>query len=306
MRVRSARYGAADGWVDVTDVLNTLLRYASEVTVDNRLAGDPCPGTWKRCLVRFESGGEAEYQEHETIRLREIRKVNLLYHICPFAGGRGQWKWNVGQLRRYAGWVDGKRVVSVVQGEGIDPIDDVLREFGDFRIDTLIVRANSDLWEMETFPDAIREIVSTDPEEVFFYCHAKGTSKPADSPELKSARLWAGSMYRFLFGNPVKTLEGLRRYSTVGSFKQGDGVFGTDWHYSGTFWGIRHDRLFRRPAWNEMHRHRYFIEFFPSRHFPSHEALNLCPIGRPGDHLHWPSWQEIAPQIDRALEEFGA
>ena len=304
--IRSARYGAADGWVDVTAILNALLKYSSEATVDNRLAGDPCPGTLKRCVVRFEDGSEAEYQEHETFGLRRIAKTNLIYHIFPATAGREQWKWNVGQLRRYAGWVDGKRVVAVVQGHGIDPIEDVLREFGDFRIDRLIVRVNSDLWEMETFPHALREVANANPDEAFFYCHAKGTSKPPGSPELEAARLWTGYMYRFLFGNPRRTLEGLGRYSTVGSFKQGDGVFNTDWHYSGTFWGVRHDRLFRKPDWDDFQHHRYFIEFYPSHHFPSREALNLCPVPRPDSHLHWPSWQRVAPRIERALEEFGA
>jgi hypothetical protein len=306
MKIAAAKYGAGDRWVDVTRLVNILLHYSGEVTVNNELAGDPCPGTWKSCVVRREDGSSAEYQEHETIRLAEIKKTNLIYHVCPFAGGREQWRWNVGQLRKYASWTNGKRVVSVVQGKGIDPVEDVLRELGDFRIDRLIVRVNSDLWEMETFPHALAAIANTNAEEAFFYCHAKGTSKPAGSPQLRAARLWAGYMYRFLFGNSARTLEALNRYSTVGSFKEGDGAFDTSWHFSGTFWGIRHDQLFTRPDWNVLQRHRYFIEFFPSRHFNSQEALNLCPVRRPGDWLDWPSWQRVAPLIEKALQEFGA
>ena len=306
MSARTARYGAGDTWVDVTGLLNTLLHYAGEATVDNRLAGDPCPGTWKSCVVEYEDGSRSEYQEHETIRLIEIKTTNLLYHVCPFSSGREQWKWNIGQLKKYAAWTTGKRVVSIVQGPGIDMLEDVLREFGDFRIDKLIVRLNSDRWEMETFPAAIKEIASTSPDEAFFYCHAKGTSKPADSPELKAAKLWTGYMYRFLFGNRERTLEALNRYSTVGSFKETDGAFDTNWHFSGTFWGIRHDRLFSRADWDEFQLHRYFIEFYPSQHFESREALNLCPIKRPADWLHWPSWQQVAPGIEEALEELGS
>jgi hypothetical protein len=193
-----------------------------------------------------------------------------------------------------------------VQGDGIDSVDEVLSEFGSFRIDRLIVRANTDLWEMETFPSAINEIANTNPDEALFYCHAKGTSKPAGSSELNSAKLWAGYMYRFLFGNPAKTQEALGRYSTVGSFKEGDGPFDPNWHFSGTFWGIRHDRLFTRPDWDDFQLHRYYIEFFPRRYFGSQEAYCLCPIKRPAQWLDWPSWQQLAPEIDRALQEFGA
>jgi hypothetical protein len=306
VKVKTARYGAGDQWVDVTDIVNTLLQYAGEVTVNNDLAGDPCPGAWKSCVVEHEDGSRGEYQEHETIRFTQIKIANLLYHICPFTEGREQWKWNVDQVKKYANWTNGKRVVSIVQGRGIDNVESVLREFGDFRIDKFIVRVNSDLWEMETFPFAIREIASTSPDEVFFYCHAKGTSKPISSPQLKAARLWTGYMYRFLFGNPEKTLKELNRYSTVGSFKEGDGAFDTNWHFSGTFWGMRHDRLFTRADWDEFHLHRYFIEFYPSRHFKAHDARNLCPIKRPADWLDWPSWQQLAPSIEKALEEFGA
>jgi hypothetical protein len=306
MRIKSARYGAANAWVDVTRVLDTLLRYSGEATVDNRLAGDPCPGIRKSCVVHFDDGSESEYQEHESLRLCGIQKTNLLYHICPITTGREQWRWNISQIKMYARWINGRRIVSVVQGRGIDPIDDVLHEFGDFPIDELIVRVNSDLWEMETFPHAIHKIYSTKPDEAFFYCHAKGTSKQAGSTELMAARLWASYMYRFLFGNPQKTLEALRSYSTVGSFKEENGPSSTHWHFTGTFWGIRHDRLFTRPNWNEWHRDRYFVEYYPNRHFPSEQALNLCPIKRPRSCLDWPSWQHIAPQIEQSLAEFGA
>ena len=304
MRIASARYGTADRWVNVTRILDTLLRYNGEAIVDNRLAGDPCPGTRKSCVVRFDDGTESEYQEHETIRLCGIRTSNLLYHICPFTAGREQWKWNISQIKTYARWINGKRIVSVVQGAGIDPLEDVLDELDDYRVDELIVRPNSDLWEMETFPHAIQKIVSTNPDEAFFYCHAKGTSKPADSPELLADRLWASYMYLFLFGNPRKTLEALTRYSTVGCFKEDFGFFDTRWHFSGTFWSIRHDRLFTRPDWNVWPLDRFFLEYFPSRHFSWDEALDLCPIRRPRQHQDWLSWQQIAPRIDQALVEF--
>jgi hypothetical protein len=305
MIVKSARYGANDTWVDVTRIVNTLLNYAGEAIVNNHLAGDPCPGIWKSCVVEHNDGSTVEYQEHQSIGLPEIAKTNLIYHICPFSSGREQWVWNIDQLKRFAFWTNGKRVVSIVQGPGIDCLDDVLKEFGDFRIDKLIVRENTSLWEMETFPYALKETMNTNSNEAFFYCHAKGTSKPVGSPELKAARLWTGYMYRFLFGNAEKTLGALSRYSTVGSFKEVDGAFDTNWHFSGTFWGIRHDRLFTKPDWNALLRDRYFIEFYPSRHFQSQEALNLCPIKRPASFLHWPSWQEAAPAIDEALREFG-
>jgi hypothetical protein len=297
-------YGAADQWVDVTDPVNSLLHDSGEATVDNHLAGDPCPGTWKRCVIQFWNGSKVEYQEHETVRLFRLQKTNLIYHVCPFTKGRKQWKWNIRQLKRFASWTTGKRVVSIVTGDGIDPPVQVLREFGDFRIDKLYVRVNSDLWEMETFPYALSQIANTNQNEAFFYCHAKGTSKPADSSELKAARLWAGYMYRFLFSNPSKTLDALNRYSTVGSFKEQVGSFGTNWHFSGTFWGIRHDQLFRKPNWNEYVAQRGFIEYYPSRHFKTHEALDFCPIKRPRDWLHWASWQKAAPRIDQALREF--
>ena len=143
---------SGDQWVDVTHVINTLLDYSGEVTVNNRLAGDPCPGTLKSCIVEYEDGNESEYREHETIRRIAIKTAAPDLSQSPLQLGGEQWKWNIEQLKQYASWTNGKRVVSIVQGRGIDDLDDVLHQFEDFRIDKLIVRVDSDLWEMETFP----------------------------------------------------------------------------------------------------------------------------------------------------------
>lgn len=135
---------------------------------------------------------------------------------------------------------------------------------------------------------------------------ATGTRVTVRRPLGLVAKTWRSGFVMVTILVPEKTLEELNRYSTVGSFKEGDGAFDTNWHFSGTFWGMRHDRLFTRADWDEFHLHRYFIEFYPSRHFKAHNARNLCPIKRPADWLDWPSWQQLAPSIEKALEEFGA
>ncbi len=189
-------------------------------------------------------------------------------------------------------------MISIVQGAGCDDIDLVLSEFGDFKIDKVIVRLNSDLWEMETFPAAIRQIANENPNEAVFYAHAKGVSHAGAS--LTAAKIWTATMMKFLLGNREKVIDKLGRYSAVGSFKESNGAFNTNWHFSGTFFAMRHDKVFTRPQWSNFPPHRYFIEFFPSTHVPAHEAFNLCPVRRPRQWLDGASWEALIPALAAA------
>jgi hypothetical protein len=299
-RVESARYGVEGAWIDATRVVNALLAYGDGVPVSNQLAGDPLPGVPKRLRCELDDGTTVDYVEGETAFWQPIEIANLLYHICPFARGRQTWRYDIALLKQHAGWVNGKRIVSIVQGEGCDDADMVLAEFGDFRIDKVIVRLNADVWEMATFPAAIAEVASPAANEAMFYAHAKGVSRQGD--ELKAAMIWTQAMMVFLFGNREKVLEKLGRYAAVGSFKEAYGQWGTDWHFSGTFFAIRNDRLFTRPDWHPLHSHKYFIEFYPATVIQAHEAYNLCPVPAASNWVDYARWGQAVPAL-RAAEQ---
>ena len=300
--VKSARYGVENSWIDVTQVVNALLIHADGVPVSNQLGGDPLPGVPKLLRCELHDGRRVEYAEGETAFWEPIDVANLVYHVCPLLRGRKTWQDNIRLLRQYAHWVNGKRVISVVQGDGCDNLDSVLAEFGDFRIDKLVVRLNSELWEMATFPAAIQHVASLAANEAVFYAHAKGVSHQGD--DLKAAMIWTRAMMVFLFGNRQKVLEKLGRYTTVGSFKESDGAFNANWHFSGTFFAIRNDRLFAQPNWRPVNMHRYFIEFYPATMFPAHEAFNLCPVPRPRSWLDYGQWRAVEAELAAAEERW--
>ncbi len=300
LSVKSAQYGANDSWIDVTQVVNALLRYGDGVAVSNRLGGDPVPWVEKVLRCELSDGRRVEYAEGETAFWTPIEIAHLIYHICPFSRSRRVWQDNVRLLKQHANWINGKRIVSIVQGEGCDGVDQVLAEFGDFRIDRTIVRLNSDAWEMATFPAAIQHVASVAANEAVFYGHAKGVSHHGD--ELKAAEIWTRAMMVFLFGNRDKVLDKLSRHAAVGSFKESDGAFDTNWHFSGTFYAVRNDRLFNHPNWFPSNNDRYFIEFYLATMIQSDEALNLCPIIRPRRMLDYDQWREIEPSLLLAEE----
>jgi hypothetical protein len=296
----SAMYGASDRWVDVTNVVRALMRFGNGVRACNELGGDPLPNVPKVLCCRFADGTAADFAEGETAFWNPINTSHLLYHICPFRHNRAVWQLNIEMLKRHAAWINGKRIISIVQGTGCDDVDTVLGAIDGFRIDRLIVRLNSDLWEMATFPAALREIASTACDEALFYAHAKGVSHYGD--ELRAAIIWTEAMMAFLLGNRDRVLQKLGRHAAVGIFKREHGLWGADWHYTGSFFGMRHDKLFTNRNWDCFHSHRSFIEFYPGAMIPSQDAYDLCTVTAPEKwlDLDYSRWLEIQPALNDA------
>ena len=59
--IKLALYGAKNSWLDVTPVVNALLRHGDGVPVSNRLGGDPLLGVPKVLRCQFADGAIAEY-----------------------------------------------------------------------------------------------------------------------------------------------------------------------------------------------------------------------------------------------------
>jgi HEAT repeat protein len=73
--IKSARYGAGDRWVDVTEALRAAVRNNSlQVEASNSLAGDPAPGVVKELQIVYSLGDQEfslRVKEGEMIRLGE-------------------------------------------------------------------------------------------------------------------------------------------------------------------------------------------------------------------------------------------
>jgi hypothetical protein len=88
-------------------------------------------------------------------------------------------------------------------------------------------------------------------------------------------RRWVQTLYTTLLDDWVRIRDQLQRYAMTGAFKR-PGRFRThresgDWHYSGTFFWLRHQPVFRRN-WERIPQFYYGVEAWPGTLFPADET----------------------------------
>ena len=113
-----------------------------------------------------------------------------------------------------------------------------------------VVARNGTLGEGLTFPSMLAQVRSLDPDEVTFYAHAKGVKYEPAIPW--PVRRWAEIQYRAALDHWPSVRAQLQRFAMAGSFKM-LGRFRAhhcvgDWHYSGTFFWLRHVFVFAHGA----------------------------------------------------------
>lgn len=205
-------------------------------------------------------------------------RFSLAYHIAPFAKGRGTlWRKNVAQLLRRIELFNGKRVIAVVHGDGLESVETVQSAFAGHRVDEWVIRANDrQTREMATFPTLLERMESTDEADAFFYAHAKGVRHWPD----KVAH-WRNTMYHVCLDDLPKVAAALTTHVCAGPFKHKgtckspDGTRTGPWHYSGTFYWVRSARLFSRPDWRTMHPTAWWSEQYLGVLIPSEQAACL-------------------------------
>ena len=177
---------------------------------------------------------------------------NLIYHVAPFSKG-GIWRKNVAQLLRRIGVFNGKRVVAIAVGDGLDPPETV-REAFEGTVDQFIEVSNCrTLRERASFVQLMEAVESTDPREATFYAHAKGVATSGDAI---GVMYWRNVMYSALLDD-VDIIKGtLSQHPIVGTHRMKrrtvypDNVSSSPWHFAGTFLWFRNDAAFSRP-WRE-------------------------------------------------------
>ncbi len=223
-----------------------------------------------------------------TLPFSEEVTKHLLYYVLPL-GGDHEWVLdkNIKKICEGLDQFNGKRIVTIaVRGAGdpnynyISP-DAIINKFNraygqDPQIDFLIVTNQRKLWEVSGFLPMLSQVISPDPNHVFFYGHCKGVTHPDHS---LICHKWADCMYETVYNNwsQVKTL--LEQFATVGSFKS-YGEFKTpgnhQWYYSGTFYWVRSASAFVRN-WMRVDQIFYGTESWPGLHFKPDEGA--CIIG---------------------------
>jgi hypothetical protein len=195
---------------------------------------------------------------------------HLLFHVGPFSGN-GIWQRNVEQVLKRIHLFNGRRIVGIVTGEGLDPPEAVMEAFKG-EAEFIVERNNPKLREVVTFVPMFSQVESVAPNEVVFYGQAKGVTRPAD--DSTTVHRWTDIMYETLLDHMDIVEPLLERFPVAGSFKKvGRGFQGSasSWHYSGSFCWFRSAELFKRD-WQAIDHRWWGIESYPSLHFTVEEA----------------------------------
>jgi hypothetical protein len=207
---------------------------------------------------------------------------NLCYHIAPFSGN-GVWQRSVAQIRQRISLFNGRRIVGIVTGPGLDPPEQVQEAFAGDVQEWIVQPNNRQLGEVVSFLPMLERVASRASREVTFYAHAKGVTRPVNSGV--SVHRWAEIMYESLLDYWPRVESLLLRFPIAGSFKKlGRGFNGSDsgWHYSGAFYWLRNSEAFSRN-WRKIDRRYWGSESWPGLHFLPDEAG--CVFGQGGGPL---------------------
>lgn len=136
-----------------------------------------------------------------------------------------------------------------------------------------VVHNNGPAGEAITFPEMLNRVASNDPNEVTFYGHAKGVKYGRQCPP--AVRRWAETLYLATLDDWLGVSEQLQRFAMTGPFKM-RGRFrahreSSDWHYSGTFFWMRHCQVFAR-AWQDVPQFYCGVEAWPGTLFRPEET----------------------------------
>jgi hypothetical protein len=195
---------------------------------------------------------------------------HLLYHVWPVRGTT--WRWNLEQLARRIDLFNGGRVIGVVCDERSEPAEAVQEMLEGHGCEFVVAR-NDPRGEAATFPSLLARVASTGTDEVSFYAHAKGVKyEPAFPP---AVRRWAEVQYGVMLDDWRRVKAQLEAHAMTGAFRKhgrfrNHGSVG-DWHYSGTFFWMRHAHVFRR-RWAEVPQFYGGVEAWPGLHFGREET----------------------------------
>jgi hypothetical protein len=189
---------------------------------------------------------------------------NLIYVVYP-ANNNGVWQRNVAQLVKRIKLFNGRRVVAILTGPGCDPAEHVRDAFAGHVHEFLeLQNDNRGRWggvgEVVAFLPLMERVESLSKNQVTFYAHAKGVSRPKD--EGVTVHDWASVLYETSLDYWPLVRRELAKFPIVGSLKRSDSMW--PWHYSGTFYWFRNKDAFSRN-WRDVPQNWGGVEQWPGK-----------------------------------------
>lgn len=196
---------------------------------------------------------------------------NLIYYIWPISGN-GIWQRNLEQIRARLDLFNGKRIAVVATSERADSFQKVSRDLSALGFESIEIPNNPDLREVAGFRPLFDAIQSTDVNEVSFFAHAKGVTRPVNDGT--TVHRWTDLMYETCLDYWPLVESLLSQYPLAGSFKKLGYHFTSSmsaWHYTGTYYWLRHCGVFDRP-WQNIDQGWWGTESWPGLHFAADEG----------------------------------
>lgn len=228
-----------------------------------------------------------------------IKKLNLLYHVCPLKGN-DVWRVNVRQVTKRLRIFNGRKIVAVATGKDLHTIDIVRRAFDDDTIEYLDIPNDPQLREVASFLTLLKSVESQEEDEASFYAHTKGNSTRDNA---LGAEMWRNAMYHALLDGVNVCRDLLLTHPCVGTHKMhwppGMQPYPSrldhgDWMFAGTFFWFRHKDVFAHLKWRDVPHDRYGAEAWLSGLF---ECDRAASVFQP-----WPASEYPAPSpYDPAL-----
>jgi hypothetical protein len=195
---------------------------------------------------------------------------NLIYHVWPVRGST--WRWNLDELVRRIDLFNGRRVIGIVCDERSEDAAAVQSHLEGHGCEFVVMR-NDARGESATFAAMLERVASGADDEVSFYAHAKGVKYEPKLP--RSVKRWAEVQYAVTLDDWLAVREQLDRFAMTGIFRK-HGRFANhqnlgDWHYSGTFFWMRHASVFARD-WRNVPQFYGGVEAWPGMQFAPHET----------------------------------
>lgn len=224
-----------------------------------------------------------------------------MMHVLPVRDN-GAWQRNVEVIRENRDLFDGIKVIAIATNargtmHRLDKPEVVKDAFGD-GFEFLEIPNDRRLREVASFIPLMKRIRDNNtPDDVTFFCHAKGCTHSADSDHPISK--WREAMYEACLHWPGVDVA-LREFSIAGSFRRVTPLGRALWHYSGTFYWFKNDATFSRRWWN-ICQAWFGTESWPGVTFRKEESACLF-FDNARDLYQTEEWG----RVETALEEWRA
>lgn len=209
-----------------------------------------------------------------------IRRMNLIYHVYPNRAN-DVWLRNVHQLRQRLGLFNGRKIVAIALGPDLEHPDQVRAAVDWPDVEYLLVPNDPEIGHAASFSRLLQSVRSKDPSEATFYAHTKGAANGRQ--DARAIEFWRNAMYASLLDDPGRVRGALQRFAAVGCCKRvhpGSMAFPSGlpwgrWHFAGTFFWFRHDRVFSDYRWPFVPHDYFGVESWLGGFVAPEEAISL-------------------------------